>query len=330
MHPDIALLPGMLGCEWLGCGDNTTNPEEEMQAVDVYIEVWWNSEDASKYRRNRRQLLFGRKSSGSIRRLFFNVNGAVSACPQDSTSTVNFANVVALVDVLVSILEQGGQNGKFLDVNWISILTPYNEQKEELEQYIRLYMGTMGYTRFPGVVTIDSMQGGENAVIVVDLTAANPKHGSSVDFMKTWNRLNVALTRAQRYLFMVGNIDAWRSELNIIGDAYRAKKLCYLLIMDLLDLGDVIDVKNVPNALPADKEELAIEIRAEWSRKVPQPRLDRLVDKLEDMASAYRADAKSREEYEEKLIKEFNRKCNTGEDSDPGFEDTVENFTGNY
>jgi hypothetical protein len=80
MHPDIALLPGMLGCEWLGCGDNTTNPEEEMQAVDVYIEAWWNSEDASKYRRNRREPLFGRKSSGSIRRLFFNVNGAVSAC----------------------------------------------------------------------------------------------------------------------------------------------------------------------------------------------------------------------------------------------------------
>ena len=310
MHPDIALLPGILGYEWLGCGGNTTNPDEEMEAVDDYIEAWWNSKVTLTYRQNRRQPLFGRESSGSIRRLFFNVHGAISACLQNSTSLVNFANVVALVDIAVSILEEAEQNGKFLDVKWISILTPYNAQKEELEKYIRLYMSTMGYTRFPSVVTIDSMQGGKNAVIILDLTAANPKHGSAVGFMQTWNRLNVALTRAQRYLFMVGNIDAWRSELNLLGDAYRSKKLCYL-IMDLLDLGDVIDVMNTPNALPADKDGLALEDRAGWSRKIPQPRLDYLVDKLENMASVYKADAKAREKYEEKLIKELNRKRNT-------------------
>ena len=193
MHPDIALLPGMLGYEWLGCGGNTMNPDEEMEAVDDYIEAWWKSKVTSTYRRNRRQPLFGRKPSGSIRRLFFNVNGAISSCPQNSTSSVNFANVVALVDIVVSILEEAEQNDKFLDVNWISILTPYNEQKEELWKYVHLYMSTMGYTRFPSVVTIDSMQGGQNAVIILDLTAANPKHGSSVGFMQTWNRLNVAL-----------------------------------------------------------------------------------------------------------------------------------------
>ena len=310
MHPDIALLPGILGYEWLGCGDNTTKPNEEMEAVDTSIETWWNSKAALKYRRNRRQPLFGRKSSGSIRRLFFNVEGAVSACPPNSTSTVNFANVVALVDVVVSILEEAEQSGKFLDVNLISILTPYNEQKEELAKYIRLYMSTMGYTKFPSVLTIDSMQGGENAVIILDLTAANPNHGSSVGFMQTWNRLNVALTRAQRYLFMVGNIDVWCSELIILGGPYRARKLCYL-IMDLLELGDIINVKNIPNALPADKEELERRGRAEWSLKTPQPRVSRLSDKLEAMASAYKADAKVRDIYEEKLINELNRKRST-------------------
>lgn len=168
----------------------------------------------------------------------------------------------------------------------------------------------MGYTRFPSVVTIDSMQGGENAIIILDLTAANSKHGSSIGFMQNWNRLNVALTRAQRYLFMVGNIDAWRSELNLLGDAYRAKKLCYF-IMDLLDLGDVIDVKHTPNALPANKEELASGDRSGWSRKIPQAGSNNLVDKLENMASTYKADAKVREKYEEKLIKELDRKRNT-------------------
>jgi hypothetical protein len=81
--------------------------------------------------------------------------------------------------------------------------------------------------------------------------------------------LNAALTRAQRYLFMVGNINAWRSELSLLGDSYRAKKLCYFSI-DFLDLGDVIYVKDAPNALPADKEELALNNRAEWSRKTPR------------------------------------------------------------
>jgi hypothetical protein len=109
---------------------------------------------------NRRQALFCCKSSGSIRRLFFNAKGAISACPQNSTSSVKIANVVALVDVVVSILEEAEQNGKFLDVYWISILTPFNEQKEEPGKCIRLYLSTMGYTRFPSVVTIDSMQGG--------------------------------------------------------------------------------------------------------------------------------------------------------------------------
>ena len=85
--------------------------------------------------------------------------------------------------------------------------------------------------------------------------------------------------------------------------------------MDLLDLGDIIDIKNTPNALPADKEELALGNRAEWPCKIPQPRLGHLVDKLENMASAYKADAKAREKYEEKyeekLINELNRKRNT-------------------
>ena len=81
--------------------------------------------------------------------------------------------------------------------------------------------------------------------------------------------------------------------------------------MDLLDLGDIIDIKNTPNALPADKEELALGNRAEWPCKIPQPRLGHLVDKLENMALAYKADAKAREKYEEKLIKELNRKRNT-------------------
>jgi hypothetical protein len=37
------------------------------------------------------------------------------------------------------------------------------------ESFIRLFMGTKGYKRFPSVVTIDSMQGGQNENIILDL-----------------------------------------------------------------------------------------------------------------------------------------------------------------
>lgn len=159
---------------------------------------------------------------------------------------------MTIVDLVISILEHGNEKRDWINVEDISIMTPYNEQKEELEKAVRLFMANLGYKRFPKVITIDSMQGGQNAIMMLDLTAANPLRGCHIRFMQIWNRLNVALTRAQRYLFMVGNLDLGRSELQVIGYAYRAKKLCYFP-MDLLDLGDVIDVKDTPNALPATK-----------------------------------------------------------------------------
>jgi hypothetical protein len=43
-------FPGIPGYEWLGCGGNTTNTDEEIEAVDYYIEAWRNSKVTSIYR----------------------------------------------------------------------------------------------------------------------------------------------------------------------------------------------------------------------------------------------------------------------------------------
>jgi hypothetical protein len=228
--------------------------------------------------------------------------------------------VVVIVNLVISILEET-PDGVYLSVDDIKILTLYVEQKEELEKYVKILMASRGYKRFPMVVTIDGMQGGQSKIIVLDLTAANPTHGSKIGFMQEWNRLNVALTRAQRYVFMVGNLDAWRPELKVLGEGFHAEKMAYMIV-DLLDLGDIIDVPDVPYALPSESEPLELLLgRESWSRKVPELAEDhfRLPDGLEKMARAYRDPAKHLE-YELKLLIELKKKRQAANDCQVRFD----------
>jgi hypothetical protein len=152
------------------------------------------------------------------------------------------------------------------------------------------------------VVTLDSIQGGQNHVIVLDITAANEHHGSLLGFIAKWNRMNVGITRAMKVLSIFGNIDLWRTELYNIVMINKSRKFGYFMV-DVLD-GDTIDVTPVSvDRLPADQEEF-FQSSDTWS--LVMPHMDRAECQLSSRkatmaAKNYKADAKGREKFEKGL-----------------------------
>jgi hypothetical protein len=285
MHPDIALLPGSLSYGWLGCDPST---EEETELYE-YVKNFWHSEAGLKWRRARRTCPWDKTKAGkSIRRLFFNVVGGTSAHPPDSSSYVNYANAHAIAEYAVQLLGHGAKIGKTLSPGDITIITGYKEQKAVIEKLLKLLMEWYGWTSMPRVVTINSIQGGQNEIVILDITAANEWHGSLIGFLAKWNRMNVALTRAKQHLFIFGNIDCWRKELKTIVVDFKCKKFG-LFVVDLVDRCDIIDVKlSTTDRLPASREEMEGS-EQNWSLVMPKmsPRESRMLPKTEKSAKLY-------------------------------------------
>ena len=83
----------------------------------------------------------------------------------------------------------------------ITVLTFYNGQRKLLLSRLSRHKDLRG-NRFK-VVTVDSYQGEENAVVLLSLVRSN--HHNSIGFLSVINRVCVALSRAQRGLYIFGN-----------------------------------------------------------------------------------------------------------------------------
>jgi len=79
----------------------------------------------------------------------------------------------------------------------LKIVTPYKPQANELKRVTQLNAGT-----------VDSFQGQEAAVVLYSITFAEPDIKSK--FAQNIHRLHVALSRAQKKLFIVGNSEGMR------------------------------------------------------------------------------------------------------------------------
>lgn len=55
------------------------------------------------------------------------------------------------------------------------------------------------------IICVDKYQGEENEIILLSLVRSNPEN--NIGFLKVENRVCVALTRARRALYMIGNIE---------------------------------------------------------------------------------------------------------------------------
>ena len=98
------------------------------------------------------------------------------------------------------ILEHG------LSPDQMAIITPHRAQNNAILQRLGTIMKTVHNDPacLPLVDTVERIQGAERDVILFGLTASGPDHTAS-EFLNSPNRLNVAMTRAQKKLIIIGS-----------------------------------------------------------------------------------------------------------------------------
>lgn len=150
----------------------------------------------------------------------------------------------------------------------VLILSPYKEQCNELRRQLKwaLQNAMPEFGNIPPVSTVDKVQGSECRIVILDFV---PAHCNALGFLKTWNRLNVAFTRAKDVFWIVGNLKVLREQLVLIAKGFNCKKLALALIY-YLDEGLVINVDTV-NSLPFSQKSRRDDQRSAWINTIARP-----------------------------------------------------------
>jgi DNA replication ATP-dependent helicase Dna2 len=127
-----------------------------------------------------------------------------------STETkVNHGEARAIRDIVACLLKYGIQPQD------IGIIAPYRAQVANIRRYLLADDPAQHWKGLPAdtplnVDTVDRFQGGERTVILMSFATRiePPQESQRRDFLTNPNRLNVALTRAQRKLILVGSVTA--------------------------------------------------------------------------------------------------------------------------
>ncbi|CEE93897.1 Superfamily I DNA and RNA helicase and helicase subunit [Xenorhabdus nematophila str. Anatoliense] len=120
-------------------------------------------------------------------------------------------------DQIISVLKQVSKNAELVeqlskltskDEAAIGVICMYSEQKRLLRQKFNQEIWSDGFKDIVKIDTVDSYQGKENRIIILSLTRSNKRHSPA--FLRTPNRINVAMSRAMDRLLIVGNADMWK------------------------------------------------------------------------------------------------------------------------
>lgn len=151
--------------------------------------------------------------------LVFNIGDSPEASEASSTSWLNRGEAAFVARLCHSVSKLGGP-----DVS-LGVITPYQAQKtaivEQLQENFPQGAATVD------VNTVDGFQGQERDVIVLSCVRAHHPRGC-IGFVADARRLNVAITRARKALFICGHLDSlkdteeWRA---LISDAHERSKV---------------------------------------------------------------------------------------------------------
>lgn len=88
----------------------------------------------------------------------------------------------------------------FKDLGRVAVITPYSQQASLLRKQFNNLLGG-NYSRFVEVNTVDAFQGREANIVIFSAVRAAGSHG--IGFLSDVRRMNVALTRAKHFLFVI-------------------------------------------------------------------------------------------------------------------------------
>ncbi|KAJ6155542.1 hypothetical protein N7470_006108 [Penicillium chermesinum] len=148
---------------------------------------------------------------GNVRSFFFNHKFPESG--DSFSSKINGFEASMIVEFVLYLLWNGVSSDQ------ITILTFYNGQKKLISRDLKTHKYLMDQP--VKVVTVDSYQGEENDIVILSLVRSN--NTGTIGFLSVDNRVCVALSRAKKGLYIVGNADCikyssplWSSVIDIM------------------------------------------------------------------------------------------------------------------
>lgn len=127
--------------------------------------------------------------------MFFINHEQNESCQQETCSRTNPHEASFIVELCRYIILQG------YDASQVTILTTYSGQLHLIRQFM------LNQNLLTGVraAVVDNYQGDENDIILLSFVRSNEE--ANIGFLKTSNRVNVALSRARKGLYCIGNFD---------------------------------------------------------------------------------------------------------------------------
>ncbi|CAI2368004.1 unnamed protein product [Moneuplotes crassus] len=130
--------------------------------------------------------------------------------------------IVKLIAEVILILGRESPNSgidKIIDK--IGIITPYKKQswiikdalRADLHKILKLGEHEVNSEKIIEVNTVDSFQGREKEIIIISCVRSTGGNGT-IGFLNDFRRMNVAITRAKSYLWIVGNAETLKMNHN--------------------------------------------------------------------------------------------------------------------
>ena len=140
-------------------------------------------------------------------------NRAYHQSPNGSMSLINHAEVDAIMQMLKEIEQQTEFSDGLIDEMSrtqepaIGIICMYGDQKKLMRRKFAEQNWPDAFKRLVKIDTVDSYQGKENRIVIISLTRSCAD--LSPGFLRSSNRVNVALSRAMDRLVVVGDMRMW-------------------------------------------------------------------------------------------------------------------------
>lgn len=166
------------------------------------------------------------------RRLFIDADG-VAEQPEGSTSWRNDAHINVVMTLLKALYAKTCPAGRISPAD-VMLICPYKEQvKGVIERFAN---EGVEYGR---CVMVDGSQGQESNVVIFMFTKPRTAELTGLGFLSSYQRLNVAMTRAKKLMIAVVNMGIWNERFVAIAKSRNTRFLAGLL-QHAVDKGDIL------------------------------------------------------------------------------------------